>query len=130
MRWMVYISQTCGTSVEDVHKMTTEAMESSDNEALGAIKVEAVEMVSMTQTVGTSTEKKARQCSCVTARRTTRGIACPGSGREGEGRREGKGKGSVGVRAPLSWSWLEGAWGVTLALFLVGRRLGGREERG
>ena len=52
MRWVVYMKQTCGTSVEDVHKMTTEAMESSDNPALGAVKVEAVDSVAMTQIIG------------------------------------------------------------------------------
>ena len=57
MRWMVYMSQTCGTSVEDVHKMTTDALESSDNAALGDINLEAVEMVAMAQTVGTSNRK-------------------------------------------------------------------------
>ena len=52
MRWLVYMKQTCGTSVEDVHKMTMDAMESSDNPALGAVKVEAVENVVTTQIVG------------------------------------------------------------------------------
>ena len=52
MHWLVYMKQTCGTSVEDVHKMTMDAMESSDNPALGAVKVEAVENVVTTQIVG------------------------------------------------------------------------------
>ena len=52
MRWVTYMKQTCGTSVEDVHKMTTEAIESSKNPALGTIKVEAVESVAMTRTLG------------------------------------------------------------------------------
>ena len=49
MKWVSYMKQTCGTSVEDVHKMTMDAMESSDNPA---VKVEAAESVAMTQTIG------------------------------------------------------------------------------
>ena len=52
MRWVAYMRQTCGTSVEDVHKMTMDAMESSDNPALGAVKVEAIESVVIAQIVG------------------------------------------------------------------------------
>ena len=52
MKWVSYMKQTCGTSVEDVHKMTTDAMESSDNPELGAVKVEAIDSVAMTQTIG------------------------------------------------------------------------------
>ena len=52
MRWVIYMRQTCGTSVEDVHKMTMEAMESSDNPALGAVNVEAVDSVAVILTIG------------------------------------------------------------------------------
>ena len=52
MEWMIYMSQPCGTSVAEVHKMTTEAIESSNNVELGAVKVEAIESVSMARIVG------------------------------------------------------------------------------
>ena len=52
MRWLVYMKQTCRTSVEDVHKMTMDAVESSDNPALGAVKVEAIDSVAVTRTIG------------------------------------------------------------------------------
>ena len=52
MEWMIYMSQPCGTSVAEVHKMTTEALESSNNVELGAVEVEAVESVSTAQIVG------------------------------------------------------------------------------
>ena len=52
MRWISYMKQACGTSVEDVHKMMTDVMESTDDEALGAIIMEAVESVSMAQVMG------------------------------------------------------------------------------
>ena len=52
MRWLVYMRQTCGTSVEDVHKMTVDAMESSDNPALMAVNVEGIDSVAVTQTIG------------------------------------------------------------------------------
>ena len=54
MNFVTYMKQPCGSSVEDVHKMTTEAIETSKNPALGTIKVEAVESVSMTRTLGES----------------------------------------------------------------------------
>ena len=46
------MAQPCGTSVEDVHRMATNAIESSDNAALGTVSVEAVESVSMARIVG------------------------------------------------------------------------------
>ena len=52
MKFVTYMKQTCGTSLEDVHKMTTEAIETSKNPALGTIKVDAVESVAMTRTLG------------------------------------------------------------------------------
>ena len=51
---MIYMAQPCGTSVEEVHRMTTDAVESSNNAALGAVSVEAVESVSMARIVGKS----------------------------------------------------------------------------
>ena len=48
------MAQPCGTSVEEVHRMTTDAVESSNNVALGAVSVEAVESVSMARIVGKS----------------------------------------------------------------------------
>ena len=52
MRWVIYMKQTCGTSVEDVHKMTMKAMESSDSPALGATEVEGIDSVAVTRTIG------------------------------------------------------------------------------
>ena len=52
MEWMIYMAQPCGTTVADVHKMTTEAIESSSNVGLGAVKVETVESVSTNQIIG------------------------------------------------------------------------------
>ena len=52
MRLVVYMKQTCGTSVEDVHKITVDALESSDNPALGAVKVEGIGSVAVTRTIG------------------------------------------------------------------------------
>ena len=52
MKWVSYMKQTCGTSVEDVHKMMMDTMESSGNPGLGAVKVEAIDSVAMTQTIG------------------------------------------------------------------------------
>ena len=49
---MIYMAQPCGTSVEEVHRMTTDAIESSNNAALGAVSVKAVESVSMARIVG------------------------------------------------------------------------------
>ena len=54
LQWMIYMAQPCGTSVEEVHRMTTDAVESSNNAALGAVSVEAVESVSMARIVGKS----------------------------------------------------------------------------
>ena len=48
MEWMMYMTQPCGTSVEEVHQMTTDAIESS----LGAVKMESAESVSVAQIVG------------------------------------------------------------------------------
>ena len=52
MQWMIYMTQPCGTTVAEVHKMTTEAIESSNNVGIGAVKVEAVESVSTAHIVG------------------------------------------------------------------------------
>ena len=52
MRWMSYMKQACGTSVEDVHKMMTDVMEGADVAALGTVIMEAVESVSMAQIMG------------------------------------------------------------------------------
>ena len=39
------MKQPCGTTVEDIHRITTDAIESSNSEGLGAVKFEAVESV-------------------------------------------------------------------------------------